>query len=83
MGLYFSPLDGVIPRPLRRSQRDFGPGWRDSFRRMIALLRLLRLWRRRSYERRLLAQFGERERRDLALTQSDVEREVSKPFWRG
>lgn len=46
-------------------------------------LALLRRWRRRVYERRLLARFGERDLRDLALTRADIQREIAKPFWRG
>jgi uncharacterized protein YjiS (DUF1127 family) len=30
----------------------------------------------------LLTQFDARDRRDLALTMADIQREVSKPFWR-
>jgi uncharacterized protein YjiS (DUF1127 family) len=44
---------------------------------------VLHRWRRRAYERRLLTQFGEREMHDLALTPSDIRREIVKPFWRG
>jgi uncharacterized protein YjiS (DUF1127 family) len=46
-------------------------------------LAILRRWRRRAYERRLLTRFGEREMRDLALTPADIRREIAKPFWRG
>jgi uncharacterized protein YjiS (DUF1127 family) len=83
MELYFSPFGGAspIPRALRRIRIRGGlaPPRFGAVRRLIALIRL---WRRRAYERRLLARFGERDRRDLALTVPDIEREVSKPFWR-
>lgn len=46
-------------------------------------LGILRQWRRRAYERRLLAAFGDRERQDLALTPADILQEISKPIWRG
>lgn len=49
----------------------------------VQIAATLRRWRRRAYERRLLAAFGEREQRDLALTAADVSREIEKPFWRG
>ena len=39
-------------------------------------------WRRRAYERRLLAKLSERERHDLGLSLSDVMTEAAKPFWR-
>ncbi|MGH6981105.1 MAG: DUF1127 domain-containing protein [Stellaceae bacterium] len=44
---------------------------------------MLHRWRRRAYERRLLAQFGERDWHDLALTPADIRHEIAKPFWRG
>ena len=86
MELYFLPLGGVPPK-LRRLY-DGGSSWhgwhgwhgRSSTR---AIRSVLGQWRRRSRERRLLAQFGERERHDLALTPSDIRREIAKPFWRG
>lgn len=47
-----------------------------------ALLRLLRLWRRRMQERTELARLGERELRDIGLSAGDVDRLLAKPFWR-
>jgi uncharacterized protein YjiS (DUF1127 family) len=44
---------------------------------------MIRLWRRRSYERQLLSRLNENERHDLALSVSDVMTEAAKPFWRG
>lgn len=83
MELYFSPLGGVLVRRLRSyhggSLRD---GWHGRLS-ATRLLAVLKRWRRRAYERRLLAQFAERDRRDLALTAADVQREIAKPFWRG
>ncbi len=66
-----SPRVGLGPAP---SPAASVPG------RVVATIGL---WRRRAYERQLLAQFGERERHDLALTLADGMREVAKPFWRG
>jgi uncharacterized protein YjiS (DUF1127 family) len=39
-------------------------------------------WRRRARERRELATLDSRTIRDLGLSQSDVQFEVNKPFWR-
>jgi uncharacterized protein YjiS (DUF1127 family) len=50
--------------------------------RIARLGAILRLWRRRLRERRQLAEFKERDLRDLALTRLDVAREIAKPFWR-
>lgn len=43
---------------------------------------LVRLWRLRVRERRMLARFSERDMRDLGLTRMDIVRECEKPFWR-
>jgi uncharacterized protein YjiS (DUF1127 family) len=43
---------------------------------------LVRLWRSRTDERRLLARMSDRALRDLALTRMEVVRECEKPFWR-
>ena len=43
---------------------------------------LVRVWLRRSRERRELATMGEPEWRDIGLTRADVMRETGKPFWR-
>jgi uncharacterized protein YjiS (DUF1127 family) len=48
-----------------------------------AVLDTLRLWRARSRERRAFAIVDERDLRDLGMSRWDVERELSKPFWRG
>ena len=40
-------------------------------------------WNERGRQRRLLARLDDRMLRDIGLTRLDVEREVSKPFWRG
>jgi uncharacterized protein YjiS (DUF1127 family) len=81
MQLYFASVDGGMPR-IRPSMRGAAHWGGSSWRLVRAMTRLLGAWRRRAYERRLLAQFGERERRDLALTPSDIGSEIAKPFWR-
>jgi uncharacterized protein YjiS (DUF1127 family) len=43
--------------------------------------RLWRLWRRRSHERRLAAQFSDRDLWDVGLTRGDIHREFARPFW--
>jgi uncharacterized protein YjiS (DUF1127 family) len=43
----------------------------------------LRLWRARHRERHSFTLLDERDLRDLRLSRWDVERELSKPFWKG
>ena len=43
---------------------------------------LVRLWRSRLRERRELATFDHRMRRDIGVTPSEIARECEKPFWR-
>jgi uncharacterized protein YjiS (DUF1127 family) len=50
---------------------------------MRSVGRTLRLWRRRYRERHVFPVLDERDLRDLRLTRWDVERELTKPFWRG
>jgi uncharacterized protein YjiS (DUF1127 family) len=40
-------------------------------------------WRDRSRQRRTLMRFDDHLLHDIGLSRSDVEREASKPFWRG
>jgi uncharacterized protein YjiS (DUF1127 family) len=47
-----------------------------------AFNQILAGWRRRARERRELATLDSRTIRDLGLSQSDVQFEVNKPFWR-
>ena len=42
----------------------------------------LHIWRERYQRRRELAQWTDRELRDIGLTHSDIASEVDKPFWR-
>lgn len=81
MELSFAPL-GAWPKLGRPRGESF---WRGRPGRLseLRVLALLKQWRRRAYERRLLAQFGEHDRHDLALTVADIRREIAKPFWRG
>ncbi len=83
MERYFSPFGGVVPKPWR--SHHGGSLWGGSHRHFWAthVLASLKQWRRRVYERRLLAQFSDRDRLDLALTSADIRREIAKPFWRG
>ncbi|WP_366556101.1 DUF1127 domain-containing protein [Aquibaculum sediminis] len=51
-----------------------------------ALLRLYRLtgiWTRRSQDRLHLKELDDHLLQDLGLSREQVEREISKPFWRG
>ncbi len=82
MELYFSPFGGILPRPRRLQRRgSLWGGWHSlSANRALAAVKQ---WHRRIYERRLLAGFSDRDRRDLALTVADIGQEIAKPFWRG
>lgn len=42
----------------------------------------IREWRRRSRERRALAEMSDRSLQDIGLTRYDANWEASKPFWR-
>jgi uncharacterized protein YjiS (DUF1127 family) len=48
-----------------------------------AFNQILGTWRRRSRERRELAQLDHRTLRDLGLTEGQAQFEANKPFWRG
>lgn len=45
------------------------------------LRRLWRLWRQSLRERRLAAQFTDRDLWDVGLTRGDIYREFRRPFW--
>ena len=54
-------------------------------RRLTATAQLRALfgvWRRRIRERRALAEFTDRDLRDIGVTRVDVQNELAKPFWR-
>jgi uncharacterized protein YjiS (DUF1127 family) len=42
----------------------------------------LQVWRRRYQSRRELAEWSDRELRDIGISWSDVAYEAEKPFWR-
>jgi uncharacterized protein YjiS (DUF1127 family) len=46
------------------------------------LIELALVWLQRSRERRQLDSFGDYMLKDLGVSRADVDREVSKPFWR-
>lgn len=48
-----------------------------------SLGRLLQRWHTRSREREIFALFDHRDLRDIGVSRWDLERELSKPFWRG
>ncbi len=43
---------------------------------------LLAAWWRRRRDRAELAQFGDRDLRDIGVTPAEAQRECAKPFWR-
>jgi uncharacterized protein YjiS (DUF1127 family) len=47
-----------------------------------ALVSTLQLWRRRIDERNALAGFTWRDMSDIGISQTDVTREINKPFWK-
>lgn len=49
---------------------------------LSGIIGTLRLWRRRSIERAMLAQMTQRDIADLGVTEADVLYEMDKPFWR-
>lgn len=53
-----------------------GPGLLERAKSALAL------WARRIEEREALAQFGWREMKDIAISESDIRTEIAKPFWR-
>ena len=68
---------------LRNSQCDKSSTTTRASGILQSVARSLRLWRRRHRERHSFPALDERDLRDLRLTRWDVERELSKPFWRG
>ncbi|WP_084462615.1 DUF1127 domain-containing protein [Oceanibaculum pacificum] len=51
--------------------------------RLTALVDLLLLWQERAGQRHHLASLDDRALRDVALSRSDIQGEIRKPFWRG
>jgi uncharacterized protein YjiS (DUF1127 family) len=45
------------------------------------IVTLWHLWRQRARDRRLAAQFSDRDLWDVGLTRGDVYRELAGPFW--
>lgn len=46
------------------------------------VVELALVWLQRSRERRQLDSFGDHMLKDIGVSRADVDREVSKPFWR-
>lgn len=57
--------------------------WPTAKRPVRRLGDLLLKWLQRTRERRQLDALAEHMLKDIGLSRADVEREVSKPFWRG
>ncbi|MGF1609485.1 MAG: DUF1127 domain-containing protein [Kiloniellales bacterium] len=65
-----------------------GPRPRGDFLGLIArapgaLFEIVMLWQQRAIERHHLAGLSEHHLKDIGFSRADVEREFSKPFWRG
>ena len=75
----------LVHQPLTNSHLGaparFVPWQRPNW--LARLAATLRLWQRRSRERRELARLSERELRDMRVSSSDVWHEIRLPFWRG
>ena len=69
----------LIPEP--GSLREV---WRQAlgFVSTSRLTRRVTVWRARSFQRRCWAQLDSHILRDIGLSQTDVEMEIGKPFWR-
>jgi uncharacterized protein YjiS (DUF1127 family) len=65
-------------QPGRTADR-VGPGLHVTLRSVIETLRL---WRRRARERAELAQFTERDLRDIGIGRVEAQQEINKPMWR-
>ncbi len=48
---------------------------------LLAICRMIALWRERARQRRALGQLDDYMLRDLGLTRLDVNREAARPFW--
>lgn len=48
----------------------------------INLVATVRLWRQRKRTRQLLAAFDDRMLKDIGITRCELQREITKPFWR-
>jgi len=82
MEAFFSPLVATRRRGLGGWLDSSGPALFPVSAAAKRIVATIGRWRRRGYERRLLAKFSERERHDLGLSRTDVMTEVAKPFWR-
>jgi len=49
---------------------------------LVAVFELVSVWQDRRRQRLTLARLDDRMLHDIGLTYSDVDREISKPFWR-
>jgi len=88
---YYFDLDQVqsrraraiaMARPVAWHRAPPPPGKPDPVELLQKAAALVRLWRSRLRERRELATFDHRMRRDIGVTPSEIARECEKPFWR-
>lgn len=49
---------------------------------VVGVFDLVSIWQERRRQRLTLARLDDRMLHDIGLTNSDVDREISKPFWR-
>ena len=49
---------------------------------VVAVFELVSVWQERRRQRLTLGRLDDRMLHDIGLTYSDVDREISKPFWR-
>lgn len=70
----------VTGRPAVRKGR---PGILRAFSKiLLAAVVIIELWMERARQRRQLARLDEFQLKDIGLSRADVEKEVSRPFWR-
>jgi uncharacterized protein YjiS (DUF1127 family) len=77
--------DHTVPRThvAPRDHATLTARTRSSLHVSRRVLSVLSKWRERIRQRRLLASLDDRALGDIGLSRYDVERETSKPFWRG
>jgi len=57
-------------------------GIRQALGEICRWIELIEIWRRRSYDRRMLMLMSDSELKDLGVSRYEAYREARKPFWR-
>jgi uncharacterized protein YjiS (DUF1127 family) len=72
-----------VAYPLIETQGTYRPANRHRAGLIERLGQQIRLWQSRLSERRALASFDSRNLSDFGMSRWELERELTKPFWRG